>query len=161
VIVFFILLFGAGYLYREKIRNNKFYIKASDFLKVLWQSMLSVKDMKRTDIAMFFLHTVFIWSCYFLMTYLIFFCFPFTSHLGFGVGLSVLVVGGLGMSAPVPGGLGAFHVFVAGALMVYGLSEQDGMTYAFLVHTSQWLSTTFFGGISFIAALLISKKRVN
>ena len=40
------------------------------------------------------------------------------------------------MSAPVQGGIGVYHVLVSQGLMLYGLSQQQGLTFATLVHTS-------------------------
>lgn len=52
-------------------------------------------------------------------------------------GLFILVIGGLGMSAPVQGGIGAFHFIVSRGLMLYGISETEGIVYATIVHGYQ------------------------
>ena len=93
------------------------------------------------------------------MTYLVFFAFAPTAHLGALAGLLILVVGAIGMSAPVQGGIGAFHYLVASALLIYGISKEDGVSYALLLHTSQSLTVIIIGGISFVISLLIGKNK--
>jgi len=92
------------------------------------------------------------------MTYTVLFALPATEHLGLLAGLVLLVVGGLGMSAPVQGGIGAFHYLVSSALVIYGVSKVDGISYALLLHTSQTLTVIILGGISFTLSLLLGKN---
>jgi glycosyltransferase 2 family protein len=149
VIVLFIL--------RRKILDSPLYGKVKDFLLGLWQGVISIKNMKRK--WAFLLHTFIIWGCYYLMTYLIFFSLPSTSGLGLLAGLVILIVGGLGMSAPSSGGIGIFHEMVARALMLfYGLSYNDGVTYAFVIHGSQLMTILFVGLISVIICFFMAKK---
>jgi len=95
---------------------------------------------------------------YFLMAYLAFFSLPVTSDLSWSAGMFILVVGGMGMAAPVQGGIGAYHLLVSQGLILYGLSQQDGLAFATLLHTSQMLVVIFFGALSFLLLLLASKK---
>ena len=70
------------------------------------------------------------------------------------MGLFVLVVGGLGMSAPVPGGLGAYHWAVSLGLMLFGISYDDGITFATLMHTTNTLVVIVLGSLSFLYLFL-------
>ena len=79
--------------------------------------MLSVKDVRHKGLFVFY--SLFIWLMYFLMFYVCFFCFQFTSHLGALVGLTIFVLSSYGMVAPVQGGIGAWHFMVIAALMIY------------------------------------------
>ncbi len=107
----------------------------------------------------FILHTIIIWTGYYLMTYLVFLALPFTAHLDGMAGLVILIVGGLGMSAPSSGGIGPFHFMVAGALtLFYGLTSENGVAYAFVIHTSQMISLFVFGGIAASLSLFLGKK---
>jgi uncharacterized membrane protein YbhN (UPF0104 family) len=87
---------------------------------------------------------------YYLMTYVTFFAFGPTTNLDWQAGLSLLVMGGLAMSAPVQGGLGAYHYLVSALLIYYGITENDGLAFAFLLHTSQTLLIISLGLISLI-----------
>jgi hypothetical protein len=91
--------------------------------------------------------------------YLIFFSLPATAGLGPLAGLVILIVGGLGMSAPASGGIGPFHLMVAGALQLfYGLTNDDGVAYAFVIHTSQLMTIVIVGLISLIVCFFLAKK---
>jgi uncharacterized protein (TIRG00374 family) len=149
------------FLTRGRIVNSLIFTKGKDFLKGLIKGILSIKDIKEK--GAFLLHTFFIWFGYFLMTYLMFFSFKPTSGLGPLAGLVVLIVGGLGMSAPVTGGIGVFHKMVASALLLfYGLNENDGLAYAFVIHTSQMITVLIVGGLCSLYILTLRKKvRIN
>jgi glycosyltransferase 2 family protein len=149
VIVLFIL--------RKKIMASSFYGKVKEFVIGLWQGVISIKTMKRK--WTFILHTFIIWGCYYFMTYLIFFSLPSTSGLGPLAGLVILIVGGLGMSAPSSGGIGVFHVMVANALMLfYGLTYDDGVAYATVIHGSQLINILFVGLLSLIICFVLAKR---
>jgi uncharacterized protein (TIRG00374 family) len=152
----FIATFAVVWKLRNKIKQNAFFQKVSAFLKGVWQGIVGIKDLEKK--WQFLFHSVLIWVCYYFMTYTIFFAFEPTSHLGFGAGLVLLVVGALGMSAPVQGGVGIFHLLVSSALVIYGVSKKDGVSYAFLLHTSQALTVVIIGGISFVISLLIERN---
>ncbi|MDF2455751.1 MAG: hypothetical protein K0R51_1744 [Cytophagaceae bacterium] len=106
----------------------------------------------------FILSSVVIWVCYFFMAYLIFFSLPGTSSLGMGAGVAILVMGAFGIAAPVQGGIGAYHWIVSQTLLLYGVAETDGKTYATLAHASQMAFTILFSLVSFGIILLIKPK---
>lgn len=88
------------------------------------------------------------------MTWVVVFVLPATSHLGFGDGVFLLVIGGLGMSAPVQSGLGAFHWIISRGLhLVYGIPLADSLAYALISHTSQMILIAVVGTISLFAML--------
>lgn len=152
-----IAVFAVVWRLREKIMQNAFFQKMSAFLNGVWKGVIGIKDLEKK--WQFLFHSILIWVCYYFMTYTVFFAFEPTAHLGMGAGLVLLVVGALGMSAPVQGGIGVFHLLVSSALVIYGISDQDGVSYAFLLHTSQAMTVVIIGGISFVISLLIGKNK--
>ncbi len=132
--------------------------KVYDFVVSLFvQAIDSFRLLKKKKEFLF--QTILIWGGYYLMTYLVFFSLPYTSHLDAMAGLVILIVGGLGMSAPASGGIGPFHIMVAGALtLFYGLSKDDGVAFAFVLHTSQLISMLVVGGICAYWSLFLGKK---
>src|SRR5205085_12421568 len=92
------------------------------------------------------------------MSYTCFFALEATSNLDWHAALFVLVVGGMGMSAPVQGGIGAYHLLVSQGLILYGLTQEHGLAFATLLHTSQTLTVIVLGGLAF---LYLSIKRKN
>ena len=155
------LLLTVGYaLFRnlERLRQNAFFNKGVLFVKGLLAGVFSVLKLEHK--GLFFLHTVFTWTVYYLMDYLAFRCFPETYSLDVKAGLAVLAFGAFGMAAPVAGGIGPFHVLVQGILLVYGVSKEAGIAYALVVHGAQTLLVVLMGGISFVAVAAADKGSV-
>jgi uncharacterized protein (TIRG00374 family) len=142
-------------------RNHTIVLKVRKFVVQLFtEAYLSfIKLEKKKE---FIFQTVFIWTAYYFMTYLVFFSLPFTSNLGLMAGLVILIAGAIGMSVPASGGAGSFHFFVAlGLTMFYGLSQDDGVAYAFVLHSSQLALTLVVGGVcALISFFVIGKKEI-
>lgn len=152
-LVFAIIAIVALVYFRSKIFKSQFFIKILDFALGIWAGIVSIKDLKNRNL--FVIQTISIWLCYYTMTYLMFYSLPATSGLSMVAGLVILIVGGLGMSAPVSGGIGPFHLMVAGALeLFYGLSQKDGIAYAFVIHTSQMIMVIVIGGLLTLWSML-------
>jgi len=159
IILILILIIAVTLLYRKRERIMKigFFQKIKEFGFSVLAGLLSVLKLKRR--GEFILYTVLIWTSYFLMTYLAFFSLPATAGLGLSAALVILVVGGLGMAAPVQAGIGAFHFFIQKTLFeVYHIEKGAGLSYAFLVHTSQTATMLVTGLICFIISINIGKR---
>jgi hypothetical protein len=89
--------------------------------------------------------------------YVALFAFPFTSGLGAGAALFLLVAGGLGMSAPVQGGIGTYHLLVSQGLVLYGVVVEDGLAFAFMLHGLQLILVIVLGIASLF--LLFSARK--
>ncbi len=154
---------GAGIVFLILLvifRNNFIILKIKKFvIQLFTEAYLSFIKLERKKEFLF--HTVFIWVAYYFMTYLVFFSLPFTSNLGPLAGLVILIAGAIGMSVPASGGAGSFHFFVAlGLTMFYGLSQNDGIAYAFVLHSSQFALTLVVGGVcAIISFFVITKKQ--
>lgn len=150
-----ILIIVSFILFRKKIYKISFVQKINIFLKGLSNGVKSVFKMKK--IGLFIAHTIFIWTMYVLMTYVVFFSIEPTKNLTFIDAFFVLTIGGLGMSAPVQNGFGAYHYIVSLGLMLYGISQADGLLYATICHESQTLMVLITGPIA-MAMVFLSKK---
>lgn len=136
----------------------KFYLKSRlqgrirSFFHGLKEGLLTIRDVKKKWLFVF--HSLFIWLMYFLMFYVCFFCFEFTSHLSMLVGLTIFVLASYGMVAPVQGGIGAWHFMVIAALMIYlphtENIESMAKTFALLTHGSMTLLYIIVGVICVI-----------
>jgi len=133
---------------RRKKHSASLMEKITVFIKGILAGLTSVMKMKNHN--MFILHSVFIWVMYWLVTYIGFYSLDATSTLDLKAALFVLVAGGLGMTAPVQGGIGAYHWLVSQGLLIYGISQTDGLAYATIVHTSQMLLMVLVGTASFL-----------
>jgi uncharacterized membrane protein YbhN (UPF0104 family) len=126
-------------------------------VKGLVDGLKSIGKLKRPWLFVF--HSIFIWFLYLLSVWVCFFAFPFTSGLNFGAALFLLVAGGLAMSAPVQGGIGAYHLLVSQGLILYGLSKQDGLAFATLLHSLNLILVIVFGSVSLF--LLFRQRKRN
>lgn len=154
-LVFLLFLFIA---FRKKISHFSLYQKIKDFIINLLEGAKSVLKMKQK--WQFIAHTVFIWGMYYLMTYLCFYSFSFTSHLSPMTGLTVFVMASFGMVAPVQGGIGAWHFMVTRTLLVFGITiEPDGNAFALVVHGAQTLMLLVVGLLAIIALPLVNRKK--
>ena len=137
----------------------KFYLKKRlgerirSFVHGLKEGLLTVKDMRCKWLFVFY--SLFIWLMYFLMFYVCFFCFEFTSGLNMLVGLTCFVLSSYGMVAPVQGGIGAWHFMVIAALMIYlphtPNIESMAKAFALLTHGAMTLLYIVVGVICVIA----------
>ena len=143
-------------LYKNKIRRTLIYVKVMRFRQGIVEGFLSIVRLKNK--WRFLLYTFLMWFLYYLMTYTFFFALEPTSRLGPLAAITILVVGSIGMTAPVQGGFGAFHFFVAEALLLYGLPIDDGLAFATLYHTSQFITVVLTGSVCFIISIIIGKK---
>ena len=153
------LLVAAWWYYRKNVlqlRRNALFAKVEGFVLGLIDGLLSVRKLRNPSLFIF--HTILIWTMYLLSSYVCFFVLPESSHLTLLAGLTVLIMGGLGMSAPVQGGIGPYHVLVSSALVLYGLSKEDGLALATYIHGTQLILMLILGGISFIITLVKSPK---
>lgn len=141
----------------KQLMEYEWVKKLKEFLFELRDGLNSIKSIENK--SAFWISTVLLWALYYAMSYVVVFAMPQTSHLGLGVGLSLLVMGGLGMSAPVQGGFGTYHFLVTAVLIVYGISEDDGLFFATLLHTSQTISVIFVGSLSIFATMILSRNR--
>lgn len=129
--------------------------KWAELVKGFINGLISIKDVNKPWLFIF--HSVFIWVLYYLSVYVCLFSLPFTRDLGFAAALFLLVAGGLAMSAPVQGGIGAYHLLVSQGLVLYGISLENGLVFATLVHSIQLIMIVITGLIALLM-LFIQKK---
>ena len=159
VLVVSLAVFGVWFYQKNaaKLRQNALFVKTESFVKGLIDGLLSVRKLRNP--AAFLFHTVLIWLMYFLSSYVCFFILTETAHLSLLAGLTVLIMGGLGMSAPVQGGIGPYHLFVSSALVLYGLSKENGLALATYIHGTQMILMLILGGLSFLYVLIKNPKK--
>ena len=145
------------------LRKGSFFTRLHHFMTGLKEGLLTVKDVDHK--WLFIGYTIFIWLMYYLMLYVCFFCFKFTSGLGPLVGLTVFVLSSYGMVAPVQGGVGAWHFMVIAALMLY-LPHTEGIesmtkTFALLTHGTMTLLYIVVGVICLLVLPIYNRNNRN
>ncbi|MFS4454617.1 lysylphosphatidylglycerol synthase transmembrane domain-containing protein [Maribacter sp. 2304DJ31-5] len=131
-------------------------VKIKTFLTGLLDGVLSIFKMKR-KIAFIF-HTLLIWVCYIGMFWVIKFTVPETVDLSLGQLLVAFIAGSFAMVA-TNGGLGLFPIAVAATLAVFGISENSGEAFGWIMWSSQNLMLVVFGAISFLLLPLLNRNR--
>lgn len=104
-------------------------------------------------------HSVVIWLMYFLMTYLCFFAFGPTAHLGLMAGLLVFVFGAFGIVIPSPGGMGTYQIAVTAGLVIYGVGRADAFAFSNICFfTINLFCNIGFGLLGYLLLPLLNKN---
>ena len=148
-----IFMAAIGFLIWYKFHKNflmwKPYEKIWNFALSVGTGVQTILKMKRS--YLFLLWTMLIWVCYFLMTYLWFWCFPSSAHLDWTAGMAVNSVSSIGRSIPIQGmGMGAYHFLVSTALVAYGVNRTVAGSLALLIHTFNSIYQIGMGAISYL-----------
>lgn len=151
----FLLIVALGLRMLFKKNPSALVLKIKSFLKGLVEGILSIRSMPNK--GAFLIHTVFIWLMYLAMFYVIKWTVPETSTLGLNSLLPAFVIGGLTISA-TNGGIGIYPFSVALMLGAFGISNESGLAFGWIMWTSQTLMIIVFGSLSFFILPLVNRK---
>ena len=140
---------------KEVLMRTQLYQRLAPILNKFMEGLVAVRKMERP--LRFWAATVVIWALYFGMTYVVVLAYPATVHLTATAGLALLVVGGFGMAAPVQGGFGAYHIFVASFLIIYGVPIEEGKIFAALLHSTQTALILVIGSLALLIGFFIPR----
>jgi uncharacterized protein (TIRG00374 family) len=139
----------------KKFKTTLWFRKVMSLLQGIRKGIFSIRRIDRKGV--FFLYTVAIWICYFLMVYVGFYCLKPTTVLGIKPALSVLGFGSIGMLV-TQGGIGAYQLIVEKVLDLYGIAEAYGYAFGWLSWLAQTLLTMVLGFGSMLAIPFIRRK---
>jgi len=156
LLLFAVISFLIGRWLWKRFGQNAYSQKVKKGMQGLWDGILSISRMRHK--WRFLAYTILIWCGYYLTTYLWFFGYEVAGeHLDAKAGLTLLAVGTLARSIPVQGqGLGTFHLLMAQALALYGMSSLHANTLTMLIYSTQ---TAFYLGVGGICTLLYVWRR--
>ena len=129
--------------------------KLKQKLSGLIEGMTSVLKMK--DKWNYIFHSFFIWFSYLMMFYVTIFALPETTEISFDVVIMGFIFGSLAVGF-TNGGLGAYPLAIALIYSLYGISNDVGVAFGWLVWTSQTLLTIFLGLLSYLLLPVLNKK---
>jgi len=129
--------------------------KLKNKLSGLIEGMLSILKMKDKWKYIFF--SFFIWFTYLLMFYVTIFALPETSNISFDIVIMGFIFGSLAVGF-TNGGLGAYPLAIAMIFSLYGISNDIGTAFGWLVWTSQTILTILLGLLSYAILPLYNKK---
>lgn len=155
-----IALIGAGWLWlqREQVKHSPFYKKLWEIVLGFWKGIKTISQLERP--ALFWTHTVFIWSMYYMMHYVAFFAFEPTEHLMPADGLTMFVFGSLGIIIPTPGGLGSYQFLVTTALTTfYAIPQAEAFSFSMIVFFPPFVCNLLFGFLSLILLPIVNAKQ--
>lgn len=153
VILVIVFLF---WRFRHKISNNKIYKKIKEILLGFVEGLKSLTKIDRP--LLFIFHSINIWFMYLIMTWIVFFCIPETTHLGLDAGLAALVFGSIGIIL-VQGGIGIYPWIVAEILLLYSIPETKGYAVGWLSWTGQTAMIILFGLLSLVFLPILNNKK--
>ncbi len=119
------------FIYRSLVKQNstnKIFLFIQEKITGLVDGLMTILKLEQKFV--YILQTIGIWVCYYLMTYLFFYAYVPTEHLGPVAGLVTFVFGSLGIVFPSPGGMGSYHFLISQALILYGVNGFEAFTFA-------------------------------
>jgi len=152
-----IVVIVLGWLFLKN-STNVIASKIRTFVVGIFEGVKSILLMK--DKWKFIFHTFFIWVMYYGMFWVATLCFPETTGLSFQGIITAFVVGGISMVF-TNGGLGAYPLGVAKILVLYGVLEVYGISFGWMVWTSQAIMILTLGIASFILIPVLNKNGID
>lgn len=144
-----------GVMIAIQAKKLQFFSKTRAVIADFRDGLLSVKEVQKP--SLFIAYSVGIWASYYLHFYLTFYCFEYTSMLGPTAAMVAFVVGCFAVLVPTPNGAGPWHFAVKTILVLYGVSQTDGVLFVLIVHTIQTLLVMLLG-LYAITTLTFTKK---
>lgn len=138
-------------------RKLNVFSRVKGVLSDLRVGLFSVRYIRQR--GLFILYSLGIWVSYFMHFYLTFYCFRYTENLGVSVALVAFVVGTFAVLVPTPNGAGPWHFAVKTVLVLFGVSQTDGVVFVLIVHTIQTALVALLGVYSSMALSFTKKKR--
>lgn len=148
VFLLFIFLF---FYFKDRIFRLPVIFRFRSFFEGLKEGFMSVLKLEKP--GMFVLQSFVIWILYYVSSMLLCYSLQIGASLSPLAVLTILVMGTIGMAMPTMGGIGSYHLLVGKIVILYGLTNQDGVSLATFLHTINGiLFVILFGAI----ALLLS-----
>jgi uncharacterized protein (TIRG00374 family) len=154
----FLVLIIAGVFFLNLIRrsNHPFMVKIKDFARGLLEGMRSIVRMKKKKEFIF--HTLFIWTMYLLMFYVIKFAIPETNSLSIAGFMAAFIVGTFAITT-TNGGIGVYPIAMGAVLLLFGVNQQAGEAFGWIMWGSQTLMVLILGGLSFLFLPIYNQKK--
>jgi len=148
VFCFFVFLF---FCFRDRIFGLPFISRFRSFFEGLKEGFVSVLNLEKP--WMFVLQSFVIWVLYYVSSMLLCYSLEIGTSLSPVAVLTILVMGTIGMAMPTMGGIGSYHLLVGKIVILYGLTNQDGISLATFLHTLNGIVFVILFGV---VALVLS-----
>lgn len=151
-----VVIFGVFVLNLVRRSSHPFMIKIKDFARGLLEGMRSIVRMKKKKEFIF--HTIFIWTMYLLMFYVIKFAIPETNSLSIAGFMAAFIVGTFAITT-TNGGIGVYPIAMGAVLLLFGVNQQAGEAFGWIMWGSQTLMVLILGGLSFLILPIYNQKK--
>ncbi len=159
-IISLVILLSLGVIGLRILKNSThpFVIKIRTFGLGILDGVKSIFKMKHN--AAFIFHTLFIWTMYISMFWIVTLCVPGLKGASFGVILAAFVIGAFSMSA-TNAGMGLYPIAMAAVFTFFGFEAADGNTFGGIIWGTQTIFNIILGGICAIYTLVLSQRKKN
>ena len=140
----------------KKFAHVSLVQKMKEVLRNIWHGLTSIRYLKNK--GWFIFHSILMWVLYLAAIRVGMAAMKETSVYGIKESLSVLSMGSIGMIA-TQGGVGAYPLLVQETMMLYGLTENMGKAFGWLLWLVQFFMVIIFGAISLFLLPLINRKK--
>jgi glycosyltransferase 2 family protein len=130
--------------------------KLKQVIKNIWHGLTSIRYIKNK--GWFIFHTVLIWTLYLVSIWIGMFAMKETSIYGIKESFSVLSMGSIGMIA-TQGGIGAYPFLVQQTMLLYGLDENVGNAFGWLLWLVQFFMILLFGALTLVLFPMLNNKK--
>jgi glycosyltransferase 2 family protein len=122
----------------------------------LIEGMTTIFKMK--DKWKYLFHSFFIWFSYLTMFYVAIFALPETSDISFDIVIMGFIFGSLAVGFS-NGGLGAYPFSIALVFSLYGIANDIGTAFGWLVWTSQTILAIVLGLVSYLLLPIFNRNK--
>ena len=140
----------------KKFAHISLVQKIKEILRNIWHGLTSIRYLKNK--GWFIFHTVLMWVLYLMAIRVGMAAMKETSMYGLKESLSVLSMGSVGMIA-TQGGVGAYPLLVQETMVLYGLTENMGKAFGWLLWLVQFFMVIVFGALSLLLLPLVNRKK--
>ena len=151
-----LVLVGIIFLRLIKASSHPYMLKIRNFARGLLEGMRSILRMKQKSAFLF--HTFFIWMMYVMMFYVVKFTIPETSGLALPGIMAAFIVGTFAIST-TNGGIGVYPLAMGAVLLLFGVNQQAGEAFGWIIWGSQTLLVIVIGGFSLLFLPLYNQKK--
>lgn len=131
-------------------------LKLKKKLSGLIEGITTVYKMK--DKWKYIFHSFFIWFSYLTMFYVAIFALPETADISFDIVLMGFIFGSLAVGFS-NGGLGAYPFSIALIFSLYGITNDVGTAFGWLVWTSQTILAIVMGLLSYLLLPILNRNK--
>ena len=151
-----VLFFLLSTLILIKVFKKALVQKFCAFVKGISVGFTSIINMQNR--IYYIAHTIFIWSIYLLVFYVMKFSISGTELLDFRSLLISFIFGAISITT-TNGGIGVYPLSISMALSFYGLPLETSLAFGWILWTSQTIIVILFGLMSFVFLPIINNKK--